>query len=97
MSYTKSSSAAALASAAALFAASAFAATPPAGSAGLRVRGERQGRMCYGVHDCKGNADCKTSENACKGQNAWEGHSFKGMSAAECLGKSGTIGDLKAK
>jgi uncharacterized membrane protein len=89
---------ASLASAAALFAltAAAFAAAPPAGSSGLAVAASDKVH-CYGVHECKGNADCKTSENSCKGQNACKGHSFKGMVAAECLTKGGTIGDLTAK
>ena len=87
---------AALASAAALFALSAFAADPPAGSSGLAVAASDKVH-CYGVHDCKGKADCKTAENACKGQNACKGHSFKGMTAKDCLTKSGTIGDLVAK
>jgi hypothetical protein len=88
----------ALAAAAALFALStaAFAANPPGGSSGLAVAASDKVH-CYGVHDCKGNADCKTTENACKGQNGCKGHSFKGMAAAECLTKGGTIGDLAAK
>lgn len=88
----------ALACAAALFAlsTSAFSAPAPAGSSGLAVAaGDKV--HCYGVHSCKGQADCKTAENACKGQNACKGHSFKGMSAKECLSKDGTIGDLVAK
>lgn len=87
-----------LAGAAALFAlsAAAFAAAPPAGSSGLAVAaGDKV--HCYGVHSCKGNADCKTTENSCKGQNACKGHSFKGMSAGDCLKAGGTIGDLAAK
>ncbi len=88
----------ALAAAAAMFALStaAFAAAPPAGSSGLAVAATDKVH-CYGLHSCKGNADCKTTENACKGQNACKGHSFKGMAAAECLTKGGTIGDLVAK
>ena len=86
-----------LAAAAALFAlsAAAIAANPPPGSTGLAVAASDKVH-CYGVHDCKGNGDCKTSENACKGQNACKGHSFKGMSAKDCLAKNGIIGDLMA-
>ena len=91
-------SAASLAAAAAAFAlsAAAFAASPPAGSSGLAVAASDKVH-CYGVHSCKGNGDCKTSENACKGQNGCKGHSFKGVTAKECLSKDGTIGDLVAK
>lgn len=94
---SQTSTATSLAAAAALFAlsAAAFAANPPAGSSGLAVAASDKVH-CYGVHDCKGNGDCKTTENACKGQNACKGHSFKGMSAKECLAKDGTIGDLVA-
>ncbi|KQW42463.1 MULTISPECIES: hypothetical protein [unclassified Roseateles] len=95
---TKTQSAGSLAAAAALFAlsAAAIAAAPPAGSSGLAVAASDKVH-CYGVHECKGNSDCKTTENACKGQNACKGHGFKGMTAKECLGKDGTIGDLAAK
>ena len=86
----------ALAAAAAMFALNAFAAPAPAGSSGLAVAASDKVH-CYGVHECKGNGDCKTTENACKGQNACKGHSFKGMTAKECLAKDGTIGDLAAK
>ena len=94
----KSSKGQSLACAAALFAisAAAFAADPPAGSSGLAVAASDKVH-CYGVHDCKGTADCKTAENACKGQNACKGHSFKGVTAKQCLEKGGTIGDLAAK
>lgn len=87
-----------LATAAALFAlsAAAFAASSPAGSTGMAVAASDKVH-CYGVHDCKGNGDCKTSENSCKGMNACKGHSFKGISAKECMAKEGTIGDLVAK
>ena len=91
-------SAISLAAAAATFAlsAAAFAASPPAGSSGMAVAASDKVH-CYGVHSCKGNGDCKTSENACKGQNGCKGHSFKGVTAKECLSKDGTIGDLVAK
>ncbi len=87
-----------LATAAAMFAlsAAAFAATPPAGSSGVAIAASDKVH-CYGLHECKGNADCKTTENACKGQNACKGHSFKGVSAKECLAKDGTIGDVAKK
>ena len=87
-----------LAYAAALFAlsAAAMAADPPAGSSGLAVAASDKVH-CYGVHECKGNSDCKTTENSCKGQNSCKGHSFKGMSAKDCLAKGGTIGDLAPK
>ncbi len=87
-----------LACAAALFAlsATAIAANSPAGSSGAAVAASDKVH-CYGVHECKGNGDCKTTENACKGQNACKGHSFKGMSAKQCLEKGGTIADLVAK
>lgn len=91
-------SATSLAAAAALFAlsAAAFAANAPAGSKGLAVAASDKVH-CYGVHDCKGNGDCATTENSCKGQNSCKGHSFKGVSAKECLAKDGTIGDIVAK
>ena len=87
-----------LAAAAALFAlsATAFSAPAPSGSSGLAVAASDKVH-CYGVHDCKGNSDCKTTENACKGQNGCKGHSFKAMTAKECLASAGTIGDLAAK
>ena len=91
----KTQSATSLAAAAAMFAlsAAAFAASPPAGSSGMAIAaGDKV--HCYGVHDCKGNSDCKTADHSCKGQNACKGHGFKGMAAAECLSKKGTIGDL---
>ena len=95
---TTKDGAASLAAAAALFAlsAAAFAASAPEGSSGLAVAASDKVH-CYGVHDCKGNADCKTTENSCKGQNSCKGHSFKAVSAKECLAKDGTIGDLAAK
>lgn len=95
---TTAKTAVSLAGAAALYAltAAAIAAAPPAGSSGLAVAASDKVH-CYGVHDCKGMADCKTTENSCKGQNACKGHSFKGLAAAECLTKGGTIGDLAAK
>ncbi len=95
---TTAKTAAAIAGAAALYAltAVAIAAAPPKGASGLAVAASDKVH-CYGVHDCKGNADCKTTENACKGQNACKGHSFKGMAAAECLTKGGTIADLAEK
>ena len=73
--------------------ASAFAADAPKGAEGKAIAaGDKV--HCYNVHDCKGNSDCKTAEHSCKTQNACKGHGFKGMAAAECLSKKGTIGDV---
>jgi hypothetical protein len=95
---TTKTPAASLATAAALFAlgTAAFAAQPPAGSAGAAIAASDKVH-CYGVHECKGNSDCKTAENACKGQNGCKGHGFKALGAKACLDQGGTIGDIAAK
>lgn len=84
-----------IASAAALFALSslASAAPPPVGSSGVAL-GANDTVHCYGVNSCKGSADCKTSAHECKGHNECKGQGFKAMTAAQCLSKSGTIGDI---
>lgn len=92
-SQIKSATSFAMAAATLALAASAFAADAPKGSAGKAIAANDKVH-CYNVHDCKGNSDCKTAEHSCKGQNACKGHGFKGMAAADCLSKKGTIGDL---
>lgn len=92
-SQIKSATSFALAAAGLALAASAFAADAPKGSAGKAIAANDKVH-CYNVHDCKGNSDCKTAEHSCKAQNACKGHGFKGMAAADCLSKKGTIGDL---
>lgn len=86
---------AALAATAASFALAALAnaATPPAGSTGKAI-GADDTVHCYGVNSCKGTADCKTTMQECKGMNACKGHGFKALTAAECLKRGGTIGDI---
>ncbi|MFM9853095.1 MAG: hypothetical protein ACKVOJ_09855 [Sphingomonadaceae bacterium] len=84
-----------IASAAALFALAsiASAAPSPEGSSGKAISA-KDTVHCYGVNSCKGTADCKTSTHECKGQNGCKNQGFKGVTAAACLKKGGTIGDL---
>lgn len=93
MSTIKTTTALAATAASLALAAIASAATPPAGSSGAAL-GANDTVHCYGVNSCKGTADCKTTEHDCKGMNACKGHGFKAMTAAKCLKRGGTIGDI---
>jgi hypothetical protein len=90
--FTKSTG---IATAAALFAMAsmASAASAPEGSSGKAISA-KDTVHCYGVNSCKGTADCKTSTHECKGQNGCKNQGFKGIAAAACLKKGGTIGDI---
>ena len=84
-----------IAASAALFALASLAnaATPPAQSSGAAISANDTVH-CYGVNTCKGSADCKTTGHECKGLNGCKGQGFKGLKAAQCLKKGGTIGDI---
>jgi hypothetical protein len=90
---TKFAASFALTAATLALAATAFAADAPKGSSGKAVAANDKVH-CYGLHECKGNSACKTAEHSCKGQNACKGHGFVAATAAQCLTKGGTVGDL---
>lgn len=94
MSHKKSAVSLAAAAAALAVSSFAFAADKPAGASGPAV-GAGDKVHCYGINSCKGNTDCKTTMNECKGQNSCKAKGFKGVTAKECLDKSGVISDLK--
>ncbi|MEO7410951.1 MAG: hypothetical protein ABIU10_06485 [Sphingomicrobium sp.] len=85
-----------LTSAAAIFAMASIASAAPApsGSSGAAF-GAADTVHCYGVNSCKGSADCKTTAHECKGNNECKGQGFKALKAKDCLGKGGTIGDVR--